>query len=737
MITHLSDSKQSQETFYTEFKCIKCPLANIIRDGKSTNTKLESKLTNDELKKLIENDNLTFDDINKLSSQEISTIINSAVKRTNFVVIKTYFLIRLWILKTYHNNLVIPIITTETIRIAMRAICKKGKGNAPRGDNKILEEEFRVLFQFKSLEDKTNLASHIFPYCCITILTAIENNVKLHYIDYINHFVNAYFYHKFSNEIQNKEFKKQLKTELKALKVDLRDNTIKCNEKYHEWLLVYRNRLVPSLDEGNKDIYENMKCNPQKYLSYMIYMNLELEKLGCKMFQFFPLQTKIIPRYIPLDTSALVDLFISKYPNLYYKNITGLKDIIWKAFFNIKLKKKHYVFNHAIVTDGYTASVRFTHKNNVVKLDDINRKKQQGREECKGLSIEEKQDRVDKKKNESKQQQIQNQITCCCGSILKTINQSHIDSKKHQTWINTNDMSILEKSNEEKIEIILPAKPIENIEDMEFPYIDEVPKINLKAPNHIFIDPGKRSLLTMMDDNYKFLTYSNSQHLKETKRLYYHKKLKKHKGLYKKYIINYQDINLTILEHELSQLNSKTCIVDKFIDFINKKLEFNEHFYSLYEQKQFRQYRWYRYINKQRCEDRLINSIIKNYGKDSIIIIGDWSITKQQRHYISTPNISLKRKLKKHFPVYNIDEYRTSCLHYKTENYGNNLYLVNPNDKYKKSRKIHSILTFKMENNRLGCINRDRNSCKNIKKLFDFYMETGSRPDRYKKGFQL
>jgi hypothetical protein len=445
MIADLNDSKELQQTDYTKFKCIKCPLYDIIRDGKLTNEKLDIKLDNDQLKNLIENDNLTIDDINKLSSENIYTIINDAVKRTNFVVIKTYFLIRLWILYKYHNQQVIPTITTETIRIAMRAICKKGSGNAPRGDNKILEEEFRDLFQFKSLEDKTNLASHIFPYCCVTILTAIENNVKFHFIDYINHFVNAFFYHKYSNEIQNKEFKKQLKTELKTLKLDLRENTIKCNEKYHEWLLVYRSRLIPSLDEGNKDIYEDMKCNPQKYLSYMIYMNLELEKLGCKMFQFFSLQTKIIPRYIPLDTSALVDLFISKYPNLYYKNITGLKDIIWKAFFNIKFKKKHYVFNHAIVTDGYTVSVRFTHKNNVVKLDDINRKKQQGRKECKGLSTEEKQGRLDKKKNEYKQQQIQNQITCCCGSILKTINQMHIDSKKHQTWIKTNDMSILER----------------------------------------------------------------------------------------------------------------------------------------------------------------------------------------------------------------------------------------------------------------------------------------------------
>jgi len=30
-----------------------------------------------------------------------------------------------------------------------------------------------------------------------------------------------------------------------------------------------------------------------------------------------------------------------------------------------------------------------------------------------------------------------------------------------------------------------------------------------------------------------------------------------------------------------------------------------------------------------------------------------------------------------------------------------------------------------MENNRKGCINRDKNGCKNIQKVFNYYMETG------------
>ena len=76
------------------------------------------------------------------------------------------------------------------------------------------------------------------------------------------------------------------------------------------------------------------------------------------------------------------------------------------------------------------------------------------------------------------------------------------------------------------------------------------------------------------------------------------------------------------------------------------------------------------------------------------------------RNFISTPNVTLKRKLQETFKVYNIDEFRTSCLSYKTEEVCENLYLKFKKDKIQKERKIHSILTYQMENNRNGCINR-------------------------------
>ena len=58
-------------------------------------------------------------------------------------------------------------------------------------------------------------------------------------------------------------------------------------------------------------------------------------------------------------------------------------------------------------------------------------------------------------------------------------------------------------------------------------------------------------------------------------------------------------------------------------------------------------------------------------------------------------------------------------------------------DKKNKERKMHSILTYKMENKRNGCINRDKNGCKNIQKVFNHYIEYNERPEKYKRGVDL
>jgi hypothetical protein len=470
---------------------------------------------------------------------------------------------------------------------------------------------------------------------------------------------------------------------LNVVEKDILNNTLLCDAKYHNWVNENRYNIVPR--EYDTSYHYDIQATPHKYLKHMIFMCLELEKIERKAFQFFPIQSNAILRHIQIDTKALIELFIKEEKKQYLDNVELHKEFIWDKIFNVKQSLRKYKFDYTIITDGYSSSLRFLHKDFVEEQQEKKKRMKDGKLALKGLTKEEKDKIKETKKDEQKE-------------------------KAKQKRLENKDKPKKSKKEEKK-------------ENPEFQYIDEIPKEELQG-KHIYCDPGKRSLLTMMDDNEKFFSYTNKQYLKSIKRLKYQALLK-----------NYKDkIGITKIEQELNKYNSKSCSIEKFQEYIMAKLEANKKLVPLYKNFKFRKYKWYSFINKKRTEDNIVNTIANEYSKEHKIIIGDWSIGKQMRNFISTPNLSLKRKLKEHFELYNIDEFRTSCLSYKTEEVCKNLYLP---DKKNKERKIHSILTYKMDNTRMGCINRDKNGCKNIQKIFNSYMEKGEIPLRYRREYKI
>ena len=653
------------------------------------------------LNKLLDNSTL-------YNNKNVFNTIEDAIKRTNSIVIKSYMLLRLWILKKYETNTIIPLITKETIKMAFKSVIdNKKRGKRASGDNLKLVNELKEIFT-NDITDKFENGSKlstILNYYSITMLTSIDNNIKNNFINYVNRYVNAYFINKYENEIKNKEFKKQLFKNLTILKKDICENTSNSTDIYKQWLLENRNNIVPVYDSNNDSIYKLLKNTPQLCFKNMIYMNIELDKLNKKQFQFFPLQSNTILRNIQIDTNALLELFEDKVSDA-FKNTEIQKAIIWTKIFKLNHNIKNYVFDYTIITDGYSTALRFLNQDYIeIVKDKINKMKK-----CKAIVN-------NRLKGLNKEDKIKEK------AIIKKEKELIINNKKdEQKKLRAEEKAktIKDTTNIKSVK----EKIIKNTSKDEFPYIDDVNKDELQG-KHIFIDPGKRSLLTMMDDNNKFVNYTNREHMSRTKRLIYSKKLNTYKDT----------LGINTFENTLSDFNSKSCIVEDFKKYINKKLEVNDKVKELYNNNKFRQYKWYSFINKKRAEDNLLNKIEKEYSKEHIIIIGDWSIGKQMNNFISTPNITLKRKLKERFKVYNIDEFRTSCLNYKTENRCENLIL--PSNKTGKNYKMHSILTYKMENNRLGCINRDKNGCYNIKKLFYSYINLGVIPEVYRRGYKI
>ena len=74
-----------------------------------------------------------------------------------------------------------------------------------------------------------------------------------------------------------------------------------------------------------------------------------------------PLRKSLIPSYITLDTSCLIDLLCSCNIDM-LNNVTLYKDVIWEKFFKINnnvFHKKKYIFDYMIKTDGVAVSILF------------------------------------------------------------------------------------------------------------------------------------------------------------------------------------------------------------------------------------------------------------------------------------------------------------------------------------------------------------------------------------------
>ena len=372
-----------------------------------------------------------------------------------------------------------------------------------------------------------------------------------------------------------------------------------------------------------------------------------------KCFQFFPLRTEIIPKCIQIDNKVLVELLMESKTK-FLSDLTVNRKKIWEQFFKLNHKifrNKNYEFDYFISTDGHSCSLRFINKKYVeqenIKKANIKAASNATKKANKNLSEQE--------KSKIKQQKI------------KYNNEKEIKRKLEQKDKRDKEKEEFKKLTKEEKEIKINNKA-------EFKYINKLSKEKLeelKTKNKIYVDPGKRSIFYMMDDNEKIFNYTNKQRVKETKRLIIQDKVKRYKD----------ENNITMIENKLSNYNSKTVNYEKFKEYIKAKSLINNKLFKEYEDVYFRKMKWYSFINTKRSEDRLLNKIEefykdeKNTKNKPVIILGDCS-TNNNLKFISTPNISLKRKLKERFEVYLIDEFRTSELNYKTGEKQENLYLA-------------------------------------------------------------
>jgi hypothetical protein len=256
----------------------------------------------------------------------------------------------------------------------------------------------------------------------------------------------------------------------------------------------------------------------------------------------------------------------------------------------------------------------------------------------------------------------------------------------------------------------LPEQDFYNIEDLSREQLDE-----LKPRNIVGCDPGKRSLVYMMDGNGKKLQYTAPQRKKESKAKCNQRILIEEK---KKNKINEY-------ETELSTENSKSVNYEKFKCYLVEKDKLNKKVIDFYQRETWRKMKFRQYSYGKKSMDNFLNKIKETFGDNILIGYGNWSRSTQMKHFMPTMNKGLRKQIHKKYDTITINECNTSkkCC----ECYNNLDYYRHKNGE-KQFRLLVCSNCVRPQVKQTVFRTRDANSSINIMNLTKWWIEKQERP---------
>ena len=317
-------------------------------------------------------------------------IINDAVVKSNKIVIHTLQFLKLYLLDYYeNNNQTLPDISKELINNSMKVVCgekTEKRGKPPNKETIEMKDKLTTFYNQNYLpltqNDPIDYAglNTTLDYLKEDVITMYENNIQLHYVEYLERYVNVVWKKKLiANKIRKLgKSKMERDARIRTLCADLRkikndllnvdDKPYQSNHHYHKWITQQKQHILPRKTkyEKNSVMYDS-NCKTMDYLPCMIYMMKQVENDGESVNNVFPLRSEITPKYIRLDTTTLVNLLLRKEHGTkgFFKTKGELKkneDTIWKFFFRTERKMFHktgFSFHHMVSTDGIGLSILF------------------------------------------------------------------------------------------------------------------------------------------------------------------------------------------------------------------------------------------------------------------------------------------------------------------------------------------------------------------------------------------
>jgi len=652
--------------------------------------------------------------------EDFISAIENTVLRTNKIIVVAYQFLRAFIIEKYDDNIKID-------RQFMYNILKTVSNN-----NKIDfkdNDKYKDIFKFyndifinhMNYEfDNSNL-SFILQYASIEMNTCFQNNIMNHFKDYLNRYINILFFNSQKDEISKIKDKtirndkyRTIKNDLRLMKLDLYSNskTEKYNGFYKDWLNENRNRLVPKL--LNDNINYHLKHSPYDFIKYSIHINKEIEFLNKKPYQIVPQRNNNVPKFITFDHAGLVDIL--GYDFIKYIDKNKLLNDIDKH--NIENQKKYDIKKSIKEKEGIIdiKDLRIITTDNIRK-DEImlNPKIYQNIVFSTLLDFNKKVFRKEKKNVFNYQFK-----TDGVSIILDFVNYRKDKYETNEEKKNEKLERELMFNEDKKIKKVKKPRKANNTKQEEifrnsddYIELENLNKKQIKKLNEEYIilglDPGKKSLCTIVDEGKNMYQYNACNRRHKTYAKFQYKIQQKLKN---------ENPNIKTLEGFISDYSSKTLNNEKYYDYIKVKNDISELTKDYYNKKVHRNLRFRMYCRTKKAEYEMLNEIenkFKKEGKKIAIGYGNWSMNNQMKNYFSTPNQGLRRLIHSRFLTITVDEYRTSCRYYKTGEELENFEYI----KGEKTIKCHKLLKTTIYTNPKGennCIyiDRDRNGGKNI-----------------------
>jgi hypothetical protein len=256
----------------------------------------------------------------------------------------------------------------------------------------------------------------------------------------------------------------------------------------------------------------------------------------------------------------------------------------------------------------------------------------------------------------------------------------------------------------------LQEQDFHNIEDLSTEQLKEV------APRNIVgCDPGKRSLVYMMDSNGKKLQYTAPQRKRESKA----------KTNQRILLVEKKRNNIIEKETHLSFQNSKSVDYEKFKVFLVEKDKLNKETLDFYQRDVWRKMKFRQYSYGKKSIDVFLNKIKETFGDNILIGYGNWSRSTQMKHFMPTMNKGLRKQIHKKYDTITINECNTSK---KCCECNNDLSYYRHSDGNKQFRLLVCSGCVRPQVKQTVFKTRDANSAINIMNLTKCWIDRQERP---------